>query len=209
MSAVSAKICGLTRPEDVAAAVGAGADALGFVFARSPRRLTVGQAKTLIAQVPSGVMRVGLFLDPSPGEVWRVLDSLTLDLLQFHGEPENDFCGQFELPFLPAVKPESERAVDPATRYPDAAGILYDSHDPTGAGGTGRAFDWSLVRASRLPIWLAGGLTPENVSTAVAVVKPNWVDVSSGIESAPGIKDPAKIKSFVSAAKAFRKPSGL
>ena len=164
------------------------------------------QAKTLIAQVPPGVMRVGLFLDPSPGEVWRVLESLTLDLLQFHGEPENDFCRQFELPFLPAVRPESARAVDPATRYPDAAGILYDSHDPAGAGGTGKTFDWSLVRASRLPIWLAGGLNPENVSAAVAAVQPSWVDVSSGIESAPGIKDPAKIKSFVSAAKAFPKP---
>jgi len=199
---VRVKICGLTREHDVAVAVRLGADALGFHFARSPRHLTRKQAARLTEAVPDGIMRVGVFLDQSAGEVEAVLARVRLDLLQFHGREGNAFCAGFGLPFIKAI---SMRGGDPAAQVaavPDAAGLLFDSHAPGGRGGTGEAFDWAAgLPATDKPIWLAGGLNPDNVRAAVRAVRPWAVDVSSGVESAPGIKSEALIQAFIQEAK--------
>lgn len=202
MSSVKVKICGLTRSQDVDAAVEAGADAIGFVFASSPRQLSVDTAAELTAHVPAGVLRVGLFMGQSRGDIRSVLARVSLDLLQFHGPLDNAFCRSFGMPFIKAISVASSRAVSAARRYPDATGILFDSPAPGGAGGTGKTFDWSLLDTSVTDVWLAGGLNAENVGLAVAAVRPAWVDVSSGVEEVPGRKNHAMMRAFVQAAKA-------
>lgn len=199
---VRVKICGLTRPEDVEAAARLGADALGFVFAASPRQLTRDVAAGLTARVPDGIIRVGLFMDQAPGRVHEVLEAVPLELLQFHGRESNDYCRAFGLPFIKAI---SMRAGDPerqAAAVPDAAGLLLDSHEPGGAGGTGHRFNWAVRPdfGSR-PTWLAGGLRPDNVAAAVRHFRPYAVDVSSGVETSPGIKNPDLIRAFIRQAK--------
>lgn len=202
MSRVRVKICGLTRPGDVAAAVRHGADAVGFVFAASPRRLTPERAADLTAAVPDGIMRVGLFLDQPAEFVHAVLDRVALDLLQFHGAEDNAYCAGFGLPFLKAIAMHGADPAAQARAVPDAVGLLLDSHAPGGAGGTGQAFDWRLARALQgRALWLAGGLNPGNVRAAVRALRPYAVDVSSGVETAPGIKSEALIREFVRQAK--------
>ena len=198
---LTVKICGLTRASDVAAAVQAGADALGFVFAASPRRITAAQAAALTAPLPGRIIRVGLFMNQSLEELEDVLDAVDLDLIQFHGDEDNAFCTGFGLPFLKAVSMYSEDPEAEARSFPDAAGILVDSHAPGGAGGTGRSFVWDRRPATDAPLWLAGGLTPDNVAAAVRRFRPDAVDVSSGVESAPGIKDHALIRDFINNAR--------
>ena len=197
------KICGLTRQEDVQAAVDAGADALGFVFApRSRRVLEPGMAKGLVCRVPAFVARVGLFMDPSYDEVSSVLDRVPLSLLQFHGSEDAAFCRRFGLPYIKALGMGSAPELQQAERqYSDAAGLLLDSHRSGEVGGTGQSFDWSRIPVLGLPLVLAGGLTPENVRQAVRVVRPWAVDVSSGVEDAPGIKNAEKMRKFISEAK--------
>lgn len=197
MSNLKVKICGLTRPEDVDAAVLAGADALGFVFTRSPRQVDPESAAALAARVPGGVLRVGLFLDPTPETVEDVLASVPLDLLQFHGSEAPAFCARFGLPFLKAVSMLDNDPAEVAAAYADATGILLDSHAPGGAGGTGRTFDWRQRVDSDKPLWLAGGLNPDNVARAVTEFRPFAVDVSSGVEASPGVKDPDRIRRFI------------
>lgn len=201
MNSVKVKICGLTRASDVEAAVEAGADALGFVFADSPRRLEAHVASTLLRLVRPGVLRVGLFMRQRRADIEATLSVVTLDLLQFHGDEDNDFCRSFGLPFIKAVSVVSGHAEATVKRYPDASGILFDSHVAGGAGGTGRVFDWSLVAGIGGSLWLAGGLDEHNVARAIVAVRPDWVDVSSGVEDAPGIKNPARMRAFVAAAR--------
>lgn len=203
MSTVRVKICGLTRSTDVHAAVLAGADALGFVFApRSKRVLDRDQAASLVSAVPAFVSRVGLFMDQDSESVAEVLESVPLNLLQFHGSEDAGFCRQFGLPYIKAVSMAGADAVQHAERdYPDAAGLLMDSHAAGGVGGTGLTFDWSRVPQASLPLILAGGLTPDNVRKAVALVKPWAVDVSSGVERAPGIKHDELMRNFIEEAK--------
>ncbi|MBT8048686.1 MAG: phosphoribosylanthranilate isomerase [Gammaproteobacteria bacterium] len=203
MNPVKVKICGLTRSADVAAAVENGADALGFVFAPSSKRvLTAQNAAGLVARVPAFVCRTGLFMDQDAAAVASVLEQVPLNLLQFHGAEEADFCGQFGLPYIKAVSMDSEQAMQRAEReYPDAAALLLDSHAAGGVGGTGRVFDWSLIAASGLPLVLAGGLNPGNVRQAVEQVRPWAVDVSSGVETAPGIKSETLMCEFIKEAK--------
>lgn len=193
------KICGLARPEDVSVAVDAGADALGFVFApRSRRRLDPAQARALIAGVPPFVTCVGLFQDQESDDVARVLEDVPLGLLQFHGSEAAAYCGGFGLPYIKAVSMTRGDALARAERaYADAAGLLLDSHQPGEPGGTGVTFDWSLIGKASMPLILAGGLAPGNVCEAIRACRPCAVDVSSGVESAPGIKDPAKIRAFI------------
>jgi len=198
---VKVKICGLTRPQDVDAAVAAGADAVGFVFTRSPREVAPNAAARLAARVPDGVLRVGLFLDPERADVTTVLETVPLDLLQFHGAEAPAFCAAFALPYLKAVSMLDAGVDEVVAAHDAAAGLLLDSHDPGGAGGTGRAFDWRRRVTTDRPLWLAGGLVPDNVAEAVRTVRPYAVDVSSGVESAPGIKDPERILSFTRNAK--------
>lgn len=203
MTRVRVKICGLTRPGDVEAAVAAGADALGFVFTpRSKRFLETQRAVELVVRVPAFVSRVGLFMDQEPGAVAEVLDRVPLSLLQFHGAEPADFCRQFGLPYIKAVSMDSAEAVKRAEdEYFDAAGLLLDSHPAGGVGGTGEIFDWSIIPATQIPLILAGGLVAENVGQAVRQVRPWAVDVSSGVEDAPGIKNSGLMRKFIKEAK--------
>jgi len=202
MNRVKIKICGLTRVEDVQAAITIGADAIGFVFTASPRRISIDKAIELSAYVPKGVLRVGLFLDQDKSEIERVTASVPLDILQFHGSETEQECNCFKLPWLKAVAMENAESVKAAEQdFPGAAGLLLDSHSKGKRGGSGRLFDWSLSRPVKKPVWLAGGLNAENVRRAIQIVRPYAVDVSSGVESEPGIKDPTRMKAFVKAVR--------
>ena len=202
MKRVKIKICGLTRVEDVQAAVEAGADAIGFVFTASPRRISIDKAIELSAYVPGGVSRVGLFLDQDRSEIERVTGSVPLDILQFHGNETEQECDCFKLPWLKAVVMENADSVKQAEQnFPGAAGLLLDSHSKGKRGGSGKSFDWSLSRSIEKPVWLAGGLNADNVTRAIQTVRPYAVDVSSGVESEPGIKDPTRLKAFVKAVR--------
>jgi phosphoribosylanthranilate isomerase len=203
VSRTRVKICGITRVEDLDAALAVGADALGFVFyPRSPRYLEVSLAAELANRVPPFVTRVGLFVNAEPDFVRSVLSAVPLDLLQFHGEEEAGYCAQFGRSYIKAarVRPGLD-LLEFARAYRTAQAILLDAY-VEGYGGAGRVFDWSLIpRSLPLPIILSGGLTPENVGAAVGDVSPWAVDVSSGVEAAKGIKDAAKIAAFMAAVK--------
>ena len=201
------KICGLTRSIDVRAAVSYGVDALGFVFAAGSKRLIAPRkAWELVQLVPAFVARVGLFLDQDAEYVGSILERVPLSLLQFHGREDAAYCRQFGLPYIKAVSMNSghaaEQALDQAEgEFPDAAALLMDTHEPGGLGGTGRAFDWKRMSRTKnqtgRPLILAGGLTPGNVREAVRLVNPWAVDVSSGVEDAPGIKNAAAMRRFI------------
>ena len=198
MTAVKVKICGLTRDEDVKAVVAAGADAIGFVFTASPRRISIDTAVRLSSYVPKGVLRVGLFLDQDRSEIDQVINSVSLDVLQFHGSETEHECRVFGLPWLKAVAMENaESAKQAESEYPGAMGLLLDSHATGKRGGSGKVFDWSLSRPIAKPIWLAGGLNSANVAQAIHIVRPFAVDVSSGVEVEPGIKDASRIRTFI------------
>jgi phosphoribosylanthranilate isomerase len=201
---VRVKICGITRMEDANAAVAAAADALGFMFwDKSPRAVTVETASAICRGLPPFVSKVGVFVNAEPSELLDTIAACRLDAVQFHGEETPEFCAQFALPVIRAIRVRDRRSLDELARYKTSAWLL-DSHVPGQRGGTGVTFNWALaaeaVRLGR-PVILAGGLTPDNVATAVRAVLPYAVDVSSGVETAPGIKDAAKIQAFVTAAK--------
>ncbi|WP_339444498.1 phosphoribosylanthranilate isomerase [Pseudomonas hunanensis] len=204
MSNVRSKICGITRIEDALAAAEAGADAIGFVFyAKSPRAVDVRQARAIIAELPPFVTTVGLFVNASRCELNEILEVVPLDLLQFHGDETLQDCEGYHRPWIKALRVRPGDDLEAACQlYAGARGILLDTYVPGVPGGTGEAFDWSLVPA-RLgkPIILAGGLSADNVGQAIAQVKPYAVDVSGGVEQAKGIKDAAKIEAFMKAVK--------
>ncbi len=195
------KFCGMTRVDDIRLACHLGVDAIGMVFAqRSPRRLDAAQAASLRAEVADGIEAVALFMDNAADEVGEVIARVRPTLLQFHGSEDEAFCRSFGLPYMKAIAMggDAGQGIDWAARYPDAVALLLDSHAVGGAGGSGRTFDWSRIPAQLgKPFLLAGGIVPENVFDAVSVVRPWGVDVSSGIESAPGIKDAAHMRRFV------------
>lgn len=207
------KICGLTRPDDIQSAVGAGADAIGLVFYPPSRRcVTLAQAAELRAQVPSFVSVVALFVNPQRAEVCQVLDAVRPDLLQFHGDEPADFCRQFGARYLKAFRVgapglDSADGVRSACQaYADASGWLFDSYSPA-YGGSGQRLDAALLeRVSRddtaPALVLSGGLTADTVGRDIALWHPFAVDVSSGVETAPGLKDAAKIQAFVQAVQA-------
>lgn len=196
------KICGITRAEDALVAARAGADAIGLVFyPDSPRCLSPDSAIRVLAGLPPLVSVVGLFLDAPAAEVRTVLEQVPLDLLQFHGRESAEYCRAFGRPYIKAVPMGGDSTgftEEFAAAYPDARGFLVDSHVAGGAGGSGRQFDWQRLdgRPAR-PLILAGGLTPENVARAVRDVAPWAVDVSSGVEAAPGRKDATLIQRFM------------
>ena len=204
MSVVRCKICGITRLEDALAAVAAGADAIGLVFyARSPRSVSIEQARSIVAGLPPFVTTVGLFVDMPQAEIEQVLAAVPLDLLQFHGDESAADCDALKRPYIKALRVRTQDDVTALVdAYPDARAVLLDTFVDGVPGGTGQAFDWALVPA-RLgkPVILAGGLTPENVAAAIAQVQPYAVDVSGGVELAKGIKDAAKVKDFVRAVR--------
>ena len=193
------KICGITRPGDGVDAAKAGADAIGLVFyPKSPRYLSVERAVEIRDALPPFVQTVALFVNPDPAQVAQVLGRVKPGLLQFHGEETPEFCGQFGVPFVKAcrIKPgvDALQYLQPFSR---AAAWLVDSFVPE-YGGVGESFDWSLVpRGAARPLILSGGLDQRNVATAIRAVHPWGVDVSSGVESAKGIKDAGKMAAFV------------
>ncbi|HBX55202.1 phosphoribosylanthranilate isomerase [Pseudomonas sp. UBA2684] len=205
MSVVRSKICGITRIEDALVAADAGADAIGLVFyGKSPRAVSLQQAQAIIAALPPFVTTVGLFVDASSSELSAILDAVPLDLLQFHGDETPDDCERFQRPYIKAlrVQPGVDLAAQIAL-YSAAAGVLLDTFVAGVPGGTGEAFDWSLVpRGLNMPIILAGGLTPDNVRCAIEQVQPYAVDVSGGVEASKGIKDAEKIRAFTRAVRA-------
>lgn len=196
------KFCGMTRAQDVALACELGVDAVGLVFAeRSPRRLEIPAAAALRAQAMPFVDVVALLMDSPTDFVREVIAQVRPTVLQFHGDEDDAYCAGFGLPYLKAVAMGGDE-VEPAgarfQRHPHASGFLLDSHARGGSGGTGRTFDWSRIpTAIDRPFLLAGGIGPDNVFDAIRAVHPWGVDVSSGIESAPGEKDAAKMRRFV------------
>ena len=204
MSAVRSKICGITRIEDALAAVEAGADAIGLVFySKSPRAVTAVQAREIIAALPPFVTTVGLFVNASRCELNEILEVVPLDLLQFHGDETPVECAGYHRPWIKALRVRPGDDLEAACQlYGGAQGILLDTFVAGVPGGTGEAFDWSLVPA-RLskPIILAGGLSAANVGEAITRVRPYAVDVSGGVEASKGIKDHQRIEAFMAAVR--------
>lgn len=203
---VKIKICGITSLADGLMAAEAGADALGFVFHESsPRCLTPAVAAGIIRQLPPFLVKVGVFVDAQPEFVVEAVTQCGLNVLQFHGEETPEYCAQFGLMAMKAFRIRDASSLEALPRYATDAWLL-DAYAPGQPGGTGERFNWELaVQAQRLgrPIFLAGGLTPENVADAMAQVRPYGVDVSSGVEASPGRKDPAKVRAFIQAARRF------
>lgn len=198
------KICGITRREDGSEASRLGVDAVGLVFyAKSARAVDAGQAGEILAGLPPFVTTVGLFVDPKPAEVERVLARVPLDLLQFHGNESPEFCVRFGRPYIKAIRMRD--GIDLAAeceRYHEARGLLLDTYQPGVPGGTGESFDWARVPAELASsIVLAGGLSPQNVGAAIKQVRPYAVDVSGGVEASKGVKDAAKMAAFIGEVK--------
>jgi phosphoribosylanthranilate isomerase len=198
------KICGITNLADAQAAVAVGADALGFNFyEKSPRYVSLKTAAAISKQLPPFVMRVGVFVNAPEDFVLRAIAEGGLTMLQFHGDEPPEFCTQFGLMSMKAFRIRDESSLAELPEYATDAYLL-DAYSSEARGGTGEKFNWNLaIEAQKFgkPIFLAGGLTPKNVADAVRKVKPFGVDVSSGVESAPGKKDHAKLKAFIVAAK--------
>lgn len=186
------KICGITRPQDAVAAARLGVDAIGLVFyAKSPRHVSIEQAQAICKSLPGFVSVVSLFMNADADQVKQVLQQVPIDLIQFHGTETADYCRAFGRPYIKAVGMADQTDLQTHLEtYPDARGLLLDSHTTGAAGGTGETFDWdSIPESMRRTIILAGGLNPGNVADAILKVRPYAVDLSSGVESAPGIKD--------------------
>jgi phosphoribosylanthranilate isomerase len=194
------KICGITREQDALAAVEHGADAIGFVFYEpSPRHVSVVQAAAIARRLPPFVTTVGLFVDAEPALVARVVDEVAVDLLQFHGQEQPEYCVQHRRPWIRAVqmRPDTD-PVAVRAQFAAARGLLLDAYRPGIPGGTGETFDWDRIPAELAAhIVLAGGLDASNVGAAVRRLRPYAVDVSGGVERDKGIKDADKIKAFI------------
>jgi phosphoribosylanthranilate isomerase len=200
---VRVKICGITNQDDALTAVDAGADALGFVFCdRSPRCVSPQRAAAIIAQLPPFVQAVGLFVDEQAERVNWTADFAGLDLVQLHGDEDPDYCREIRRRVIKAIRVRDHSSLAAMGKFP-VAGYLLDAWSPDAHGGTGKSFDWSIAReaARNRSIILAGGLSTENVRDAVDVARPYAVDVSSGVEASPGIKDPGKVRDFIRQAK--------
>lgn len=198
------KCCGMTRVGDALLAARLGADAIGLVFsARSKRQVTLAQAREIVAALPPFVATVALFMDDEANLVRQVLDEVRPTLLQFHGDESDGWCAQFGHPFLKAIAMGEGAAALPRLHdYPHATGLLLDGHAAGEAGGSGKAFDWSLLPGELAQsLILAGGLHAGNVGDAVRTAHPWAVDVASGVESAPGIKDPLRLEAFIRAVR--------
>lgn len=210
------KFCGMTRIEDALAASALGVDAIGLIFAvRSKRRLAADTAAVIRAALPPMVDTVALFMDNPAEEVHAVIAQVRPSLLQFHGEEDDAFCASFGLPYMKAVAMGGEGGEDADTlpvRYPRAVAFLFDSHARGEAGGSGLTFDWARMPAHfARPFLVAGGLTPDNVFSAIRATGCWGVDLSSGVETSPGVKSDALMRRFVAEvarADALRGASG-
>ena len=196
---VRIKICGITNEEDGLAAANSGADALGFVFAPSPRRISVERAREIIKVLPPLVQTVGVFVNEDPEKVLSTAAACGLDILQFHGDESATYCSNFDRRVLKAVRLQSRDDLDNLPKYVNVVdALLLDTYVADKLGGTGITFDWKLAVEARGygRIILAGGLNPENVAAAISMVKPYAVDASSGLEQSPGVKDHEKMAKF-------------
>ena len=198
------KICGITNVEDGVAAVEAGADMIGLMFyERSPRHISFATAAEVSRALSPFIVKVGVFVNPDEDTVMRAINDCGVTLLQFHGEETPGFCTQFGAMSMKAFRIKDAASLEALPNYPTDAWLL-DAYSPDAHGGTGAKFNWELaIEAKHLgrPIFLAGGLTPENVGDAVQAVQPFGVDVSSGVESAPGKKNHAKVRAFIQAVR--------
>lgn len=201
---VKVKICGITNVTDAVTAAAAGADLIGLMFyERSPRHVSLTAAAAIVQALPPTVERVGVFVNPDAELVQRALRECGLTLLQFHGEEPPAFCTQFGVASMKALRVRDAGSLRVLSDYATDA-FLLDAYAPGAHGGTGARFDWELVTLAKRqgrPIFLAGGLTPENVADAIRRVQPFGVDVSSGVEMAPGRKDARKVRAFIRNAK--------
>jgi phosphoribosylanthranilate isomerase len=200
MRPIRVKICGITRPEDALQAARCGADAIGLVFySSSPRAVSVHQTKAIIEVLPPFVSTVGLFVNAGQHEVEKVLSQVPLDLLQFHGEESAQDCELYGRPYIKAISMKEGVDISEQVReYKNAKGLLLDTYHKELPGGTGMQFDWSRVPQDlEKPVILAGGLNADNVAEAIRQTEPFAVDVSGGVESEKGIKDPDKIAAFI------------
>ena len=201
---VRVKICGIRHVDHGLAVARAGGDALGLVFyPPSPRAVDVATAARIARAVGPFLTTVALFVNPEKAFVEEVLATVKPHILQFHGDESASFCEQFDRNYLKAIRVRQDTDIDAATAaFAGAAGFIFDAWSEDLYGGTGQTFDWDKIRGfTRCPVILAGGLTPDNVAEAVAVTAPYGVDVSGGVERAPGEKDPAKVAAFIAAAR--------
>jgi len=206
------KFCGITRLDDALRGIDLGIDAIGLVFTRASQRfIGISQARSIRSELPPYVTVVALFMDDEPGWIEEVASTVQPDLLQFHGAETAGFASSFARPYMKAVPMGSvENASRYIADYPGAAGFLLDSHARGASGGSGETFDWSRApQGASRKIVLAGGLSAHNVAQAIATVRPYAVDVSSGIESAPGIKDAARMRAFVTAVRSADAERGI
>ena len=198
------KICGITSLADAQVAVAAGADVLGFnFFEGSPRHISLEKAAEIAKQIPPAVLRAGVFVNAPEEFITRASGGCGLNLLQFHGDETPEYCVQFGLMSMKAIRIRDAASLKEMARFSTDAYLL-DAFSPAARGGTGERFNWELaVEAQKFgkPVFLAGGLTPENVADAVRKVRPFGVDVASGVESSPGKKDHAKIRAFIAAVR--------
>jgi len=197
---VRIKICGITNEEDGLAAAKFGADALGFVFAPSPRRISVERAREIIKLLPPLVQTVGVFVNEEPEKVLSTAAACGLDILQFHGDEPAAYCGSLDLRVIKAVRLQGRDGLENLSKYVNVVdALLLDTYVPNKLGGTGITFDWKLAAEARRygRIILAGGLNPGNVAAAISMVKPYAVDASSGLEQSPGAKDHEKMAKFI------------
>lgn len=200
LARVRVKICGITRPQDALVAAQSGADAIGLVFfPGSPRAVNIDRAQQIIAELPPFVSKVGLFVNASAAEIDTVLENVSLDILQLHGDEQPEQCSCFSRPFIKAIRMQDNVNLKAmADIYSSASALLLDSYVKDIYGGTGTAFDWSAIPDDiPKPLILAGGLDAGNVANAVKQVRPYGVDVSGGVELEKGIKDAGKIEQFI------------
>lgn len=214
---VRIKICGITCPHDAILAIEAGADAVGLVFARSPRQVTLRQARQIVAAIPPFSFVVGVFVNARPTSVLRIVEAVGLSAAQLHGDESPDQLAKLQgIRLIKALRVRDSRFLDMLRRYRQAgaSAILLDAFSPKARGGSGRRFDWDLVHGAReggalddAPrLILAGGLTPQNVAAGIHRVRPWGVDVSSGVEDEPGVKSAEKIARFIAAVRAAERP---
>ncbi|MCL4164754.1 UNVERIFIED_CONTAM: hypothetical protein GTU68_046688 [Idotea baltica] len=196
------KFCGITRVEDLQMAVDLGIDAIGLVFCPvSPRVINVQQACTLIDRCGPFITSVGLFMNQDAGTISSLIEQVPVDMLQFHGDESEQFCCSFGLPYMKSVAMGGNSQAISESDYSSASALLLDSNELGQPGGSGKQFNWENIPELKRPVILAGGLKPNNVRDAVKQVRPYAVDVSSGIESAKGIKEFNKMKDFVSSVR--------
>ena len=200
------KICGLTDPENSKQIASLDIHAIGLVFFNeSPRAVSIEQANEIIQELPPFINKVGLFVNASSNFVDQVLNSVNIDTIQFHGDESSSDCSQFQMPFIKAIRMrEGINLLKQAEEFSSAAGLLLDSFEEDSYGGTGKSFDWNLIKNNLdLPIILAGGLNKDNIMSAIEKTQPYAIDISSGVEVDKGIKDIEKTKEIIEIVKSI------